>query len=55
VKWYTSSKIGRDRRMRTPSPIGVTVVELLAIKGNVLRVRGLDVLNGSPVLDLKPE
>lgn len=37
-----------------PSPIGVTVVELLEIQGPVLRVRGLDALNRTPVLDLKP-
>lgn len=37
-----------------PNRIGVTVVELLAVDGNVLRVRGLDALDGSPVLDLKP-
>jgi tRNA (Thr-GGU) A37 N-methylase len=29
-------------------------VDLLAIEENVLRVRGLDALNGTPVLDLKP-
>jgi len=39
---------------RRPNPIGVTVVDLLAIQGNVLRVRGLDAINGTPVLDLKP-
>ncbi len=39
---------------RRPNPIGVTVVELLAIEENVLRVRGLDAFNGTPVLDLKP-
>jgi tRNA-Thr(GGU) m(6)t(6)A37 methyltransferase TsaA len=37
-----------------PNPIGVTTVELLAIKGNVLRVRGLDAIDGTPVIDLKP-
>jgi len=37
-----------------PNPIGVTMVELLSVEGNVLRVRGLDALNGSPVLDIKP-
>ena len=37
-----------------PNPIGVTVVDLVAIEGNVLRVRGLDAINGTPVLDLKP-
>ena len=37
-----------------PNPIGVTVVDLVAIEGNVLRVRGLDAIHGTPVLDLKP-
>jgi tRNA-Thr(GGU) m(6)t(6)A37 methyltransferase TsaA len=36
-----------------PSPIGVTFVELVSIEGNVLRVRGLDAINDTPVLDLK--
>jgi tRNA-Thr(GGU) m(6)t(6)A37 methyltransferase TsaA len=36
-----------------PNPIGVTVVDLLSVEGNVLRVWGLDALNGSPVLDIK--
>jgi tRNA (Thr-GGU) A37 N-methylase len=30
------------------------VVDLVGIEGNVLRVRGLDALNRTPVLDLKP-
>ena len=42
------------RSPRRPNPIGVTVVDLVAIDGNVLRVRGLDAINGTPVLDLKP-
>ncbi len=42
------------RSPRRPNPIGVTMVDLVAIDGNVLRVRGLDALNGTPVLDLKP-
>ena len=36
-----------------PNPIGVTVVDLLPVEGNVLRVRGLDALNGTPILDIK--
>jgi tRNA-Thr(GGU) m(6)t(6)A37 methyltransferase TsaA len=36
-----------------PNPIGVTVVDLLSVEGNALRVRGLDALNGTPVLDIK--
>ena len=37
-----------------PNPIGSTPVELLAVEGNRLRVRGLDAFDGTPVLDLKP-
>ena len=37
-----------------PNPLGVTAVQLLGIEGNVLKVRGLDALDGTPVLDLKP-
>ncbi len=39
---------------RRPNPIGVTVAEIVAIEGNVLVVRGLDALDGTPLLDLKP-
>ena len=37
-----------------PNPIGLSVVELMRIEGNVLHVDGLDVLDGTPLLDLKP-
>ena len=37
-----------------PNPIGVSVVRLLGRKGRMLRVRGLDAFDGTPVLDLKP-
>jgi tRNA-Thr(GGU) m(6)t(6)A37 methyltransferase TsaA len=42
------------RSPRRPNPIGVTEVDLLEIDGNTLRVRGLDAVDGTPVLDLKP-
>jgi tRNA (adenine37-N6)-methyltransferase len=42
------------RAPRRPSPIGLTVVELLGREGPRLRVRGVDMLDGSPVLDIKP-
>jgi tRNA (adenine37-N6)-methyltransferase len=38
---------------RRPNPIGVTIADLVAIEGNVLIVRGLDAIDGTPVLDLK--
>ncbi|WP_148266537.1 tRNA (N6-threonylcarbamoyladenosine(37)-N6)-methyltransferase TrmO [Methanocella arvoryzae] len=37
-----------------PNPIGVTVVKLIERKGNTLAVEGLDALDGTPVLDIKP-
>jgi tRNA (adenine37-N6)-methyltransferase len=37
-----------------PNPIGLTVVELLCLEGSRLHVRGVDMLDGTPILDLKP-
>jgi tRNA (Thr-GGU) A37 N-methylase len=37
-----------------PNPIGVSAVRLLAVRGNVLEVAGLDAVHGTPVLDVKP-
>jgi tRNA (adenine37-N6)-methyltransferase len=37
-----------------PNPIGLTLVEVVKVEGNVLVVRGLDAFNGTPVLDIKP-
>ena len=42
------------RAPRRPNPIGLTVVELLGREGRVLRVRGIDMLDGTPILDIKP-
>ena len=42
------------RSPRRPNPIGLTVVELLGHDGSRLRVRGVDMLDGTPVLDIKP-
>jgi tRNA-Thr(GGU) m(6)t(6)A37 methyltransferase TsaA len=42
------------RSPRRPNPIGLTVVELLRREGRVLHVRGVDMLEGTPVLDIKP-
>lgn len=37
-----------------PNPIGVTAVELVAVDDKGITVRGLDALDGTPVLDIKP-
>jgi len=42
------------RSPRRPNPIGLTVVELLGREGAALRVRGIDMLDGTPILDIKP-
>jgi tRNA (adenine37-N6)-methyltransferase len=42
------------RSPRRPNPIGLTVVELLRREGRRLHVHGVDMLDGTPVLDLKP-
>lgn len=42
------------RSPRRPNPIGLTVVELLGRDGRKLRVRGIDMLDGTPILDIKP-
>jgi len=42
------------RSPRRPNPIGLTVVESLRREGPMLHVRGIDMLDGTPVLDIKP-
>lgn len=42
------------RTMLRPNPIGLTLVELIAIEDNVLTVKGLDAYDRTPVLDIKP-
>lgn len=37
-----------------PNPLGLTVVELVRREGNRLHVRGVDMLDGTPILDIKP-
>lgn len=43
-----------QRAKHRPNPIGITAVRLLGVEGNTLRVQGLDAIDGSPVLDIKP-
>jgi len=51
--WPAVGIFAQRARMR-PNRIGVTTCELLAVDGLRVRVRGLDAIDGSPVLDLKP-
>ncbi len=38
-----------------PNPIGTSLCKLVEIRGNIVRVQGLDCLNGTPLIDLKPD
>ena len=51
--WPKVGIFAQRARMR-PNRIGVTTCELLDVDGRAVRVRGLDALDGTPVLDLKP-
>jgi tRNA (adenine37-N6)-methyltransferase len=42
------------RSPRRPNPIALTVVELLGRDGSSIQVRGIDMLDGTPILDIKP-
>ena len=42
------------RSPRRPNPIGLTVLELLRRDGRLLNVKGVDMLDGTPILDIKP-
>ncbi len=43
-----------QRAKHRPNPIGITAVKLVSIKGNVIQVQGLDAIDNTPVLDIKP-
>src|SRR4030081_1315014 len=49
-----SSGVFATRSPRRPNPIGLTVVELLHRENGLLHVRGVDMLDGTPILDIKP-
>jgi len=51
---YPLQGVFATRTQHRPNPVGISVVPLLKRRGNVLRVKGLDAINGTPVLDVKP-
>jgi tRNA-Thr(GGU) m(6)t(6)A37 methyltransferase TsaA len=51
---WPSVGIFAQRAKARPNRLGVTVCSLLAVEGRTLSVRGLDAIDGTPVLDLKP-
>lgn len=51
---HGSHEVFATRAPARPNPIGMSPVRLLEVRGNVLRVRDLDMLDGTPLLDIKP-
>jgi tRNA-Thr(GGU) m(6)t(6)A37 methyltransferase TsaA len=51
---HTERGVFATRSPHRPNPVGIGVVDLLDVSGRTLLVRGLDALDGSPVLDVKP-
>jgi tRNA (adenine37-N6)-methyltransferase len=50
----TARGIFATRSPRHPNPIGLSIVRLLAVAGSTLEISGVDLLDGTPVLDIKP-
>lgn len=42
------------RSPRRPNPIGLSVVKLVKVAGNILHIEGIDMVDGTPLLDIKP-
>ena len=43
-----------QRAKRRPNPVGVTAAKIIKVENNVLKIQGLDAIDGTPVLDIKP-
>lgn len=57
VKPYLDNKehgIFATRAPVRPNPIGISIVRLREVRGGVIRVQDLDVVDGTPLLDIKP-
>jgi tRNA-Thr(GGU) m(6)t(6)A37 methyltransferase TsaA len=37
-----------------PNPIGISIVRLVKVEGNILHIQDIDIINGTPLLDIKP-
>ncbi|MEA1909070.1 MAG: tRNA (N6-threonylcarbamoyladenosine(37)-N6)-methyltransferase TrmO [Euryarchaeota archaeon] len=50
----TEKGIFSIRHPRRPNPIGISIVRLEHVRGNILEICDVDILNGTPLLDIKP-
>lgn len=42
------------RAPKRPNPVGLSLLEILSVKENLVRVKNIDILDGTPLLDIKP-
>ena len=47
-------RVFSTRAPNRPNPVGISVVQLVKIEGNILQVKDLDIVDGTPLLDIKP-
>ena len=52
--FHNKTKGQSGRGQRSPKSIGLSIVELIGTEKNILRVKNIDVLDGTPLLDIKP-
>jgi tRNA-Thr(GGU) m(6)t(6)A37 methyltransferase TsaA len=50
----TERGVFATRAPARPNPIGISVVRLVRLEGNILRIKGVDMVDGTPLLDIKP-
>ena len=53
-KSNTSRGVFSTRTPMHPNSLGLSVVELVKVEGNRVTIRGVDILNGTPLIDIKP-
>ncbi len=53
-KTNTSRGVFSTRTPMHPNSIGLSVVELVGVKDNIVTIKGIDILDGTPLLDIKP-
>ena len=53
-KTNTSRGVFSTRTPMHPNNIGLSIVELISVKENIVTIKGVDILNGTPLIDIKP-
>ena len=51
---HVSRGLFATRHPNRPNPIGISTVRVLERKGNILKIKGMDVIDGTPLVDIKP-